>query len=114
LIGPVDLHLFVHQTLSAFDLSDLRETVFLLDVIDPIPVHLAPQPLPPVDADLDQKRETKTGKNTDDIGLVLARKEFGVSLDAGECFFTNQRSTRAVTLCPLQSSGAGTSLTTSA
>ena len=57
LLWPIDLQLFVHQALGSFEMTDPGETVFLLCVVHLVAIHLAAQPLPAVDADVDLERK---------------------------------------------------------
>src|SRR5213083_36215 len=53
LLWPIDLKLLVHQTLSSFEMTDPGKAILFLGVVHLVAIHLAAQPLTPVDANLD-------------------------------------------------------------
>src|ERR1700758_1627480 len=56
-LGPFGFELTVHQALSFRPVGDPRETVVMLQVIEPSVLHLSRQPFPSVQADLHRERE---------------------------------------------------------
>ena len=56
-LGPFGFELPVHQALSFRPVGDPRETVVMLQVIEPSGLHLSRQPFPSVQADLYGERE---------------------------------------------------------
>src|SRR6266705_3153279 len=57
LLWPIDLKLLVHQTLSSFEMTDPGKAILFLGVVHLVAIHLAAQPLTPVDANLDLERK---------------------------------------------------------
>jgi hypothetical protein len=54
---PVGLQLLIHQLLDLIHPFNPRKTVLLPLVVQPLPIHLTAQPLPPVQTNLDGERE---------------------------------------------------------
>ena len=78
-LGPFGFELTVHQALSFRPVGDPRETVVMLQVIEPSGLHLSRQPFPSVQADLYGEREPGLNASVEEaedrMDLVVIEEE---------------------------------------